>query len=89
MGSCFEPVHVQCVSGSLEKFEALYGHKKRYENMPLGELLEKAFVYRELVSTCALVTRERGGMHFKTPLREELLPDTREGRGLALACTRR
>jgi hypothetical protein len=65
IGSCFAAVTVRCGSEDLEQFEALYGHRKRYENMPLGELLEKAFAYRELVSTCQLVTRERGGVQFK------------------------
>lgn len=40
--------------------------------MPVGELLEKAFAYRELVSGCCVVIRERGDAPYRVPLSEAL-----------------
>ena len=61
-GSCFNPVTVTCHSDQWRPFEALAGHRKRYEAMPVSAVLERAFAYREVAGSCRLVCRERGDL---------------------------
>lgn len=84
-GSCFRPVAVQCHSDRWRPFEALAGHRKRYEAMPVAALLERVFAYREIAAYCRLVCRERGGLelHADLPFDGRFgLPQRRGARGI-------
>ena len=84
-GSCFRPVAVPCHSDRWRPFEALAGHRKRYEAMPVAALLERVFAYREIASYCRLVCRERGGLELHADLppggRFGMPPQGAAGRG--------